>query len=185
MKNILFAVVTLLLLAVTGCQSEQVNRSESKPAAEEKKKLSDFIKKEDSLSDEESKQTLQELNETIRDTFTRSGELNGWGSDNPANYEEVGPEFNKIVTERFSEKQLKFLIPEYYCECDAGYLPAIDYQVRLEIKEKSHNKIIFSAIEPSNDMTDGSQWFFTLVKVEDTWKMDNWKSKPLRNASKP
>ncbi len=148
-----------------------------KEVAEEKK---EEPTQEKEISVGEAKQIFNQNLADLKDTFIKSGEKNNWGVDNPAIYEVAGPDFEPYVTENFSTNVLKKLLPIYYCQCDIGYLPRINQEVRFIVNSFNKNTIEISGIEPASDMKNiGYKWNFRLVKVDNKWKMDRWEETSL------
>jgi hypothetical protein len=135
---------------------------------------------EKEISVGEAKQIFNQNLADIKDTFIKSGEKNNWGVDQPASYEVAGPDFEPYVTKNFSTNVLKKLLPIYYCQCDIGYLPKINQEVRFIVKSINRNTIEITGIEPASDMTNiGFRWNFKLVKEDNKWKMDQWEEASL------
>jgi mRNA-degrading endonuclease HigB of HigAB toxin-antitoxin module len=148
-----------------------------KEVAEEKK---EEPTQEKEISDGEAKQIFNQNLADLKDTFIKSGEKNNWGVDNPAIYEVSGPDFEPYVTNNFSTNVLKKLLPIYYCQCDIGYLPRINQEVRFIVDSFNKTTIEISGIEPASDMKNiGYKWNFKLVKVDNKWKMDRWEETSL------
>lgn len=148
-----------------------------KEMAEEKKEEST---QEKEISVAEAKQIFNQNLADLKDTFIKSGEKYNWGVDKPAVYEVTGPDFEPYVSNNFSTNVLKKLLPIYYCQCDIGYLPRINQEVRFIVNSSNKNTIEISGIEPASDMKNiGYQWNFKLVKVDNEWKMDHWEEASL------
>jgi hypothetical protein len=180
MKRIILVVIAVLAMVLGGCQKE---KETIKPTAKAETKK-DIPKTKKELSEQEMKQILKENLNQISGVFKMSAEENNWGIDNPAAYEIVAPEFKPYVTERFSRTILEPLIPNYYCECDAGYLPYINTEVKFKAFTVNENKFKVSAIEPATEISNMAYlWRFTLVKEKNQWKMDKWDQKPLKGIN--
>lgn len=160
-----------------------VEETEEKDEGSEQKKEEPVPPIIEKPSTVEAKQIVMKNLDDITRAFAESGEKHNWNVKNPATYEIAGPDFEQYVSKNFSENILRELLPDYYCQCDFGFLPRIDPLVRFHISSIDEDTIEVSGLEPTNEVNVGDQWRFTLVREDEEWKMEQWKRSSLEGAN--
>ncbi|MFC0187264.1 lysozyme inhibitor LprI family protein [Fictibacillus aquaticus] len=166
-------IMSLFLLTACG-EKEQTAKTKETVKTEE---VSVEKLEQDEVSD-----ILRTNLESVKTIFTKAGEENGWGTQNPADFSMMRSDLLPYATEGFTDNDLKKMAEEYYCECDQSFMPHISYTVGLTFEQKKEDVLDITALEPATEINNtGSLWKFTLTKEDDTWKLDRWSASTIEN----
>ncbi|GAA0342768.1 hypothetical protein GCM10008967_36530 [Bacillus carboniphilus] len=140
------------------------------------------LEPEVTLEDGEALTITQDLILQIGETFKQLGEENKWSVHDfwddysKPDYEVARPHLLPFSTEKFADSILKGILEEYYCSCDADFLPSHVFDFQYSVVEKSNDEFIVKNFEPVNLLGHGAYtMYYTVVLTEDGWKLDDWK----------
>ncbi|QCR31005.1 S-layer homology domain-containing protein [Lysinibacillus sp. SGAir0095] len=127
------------------------------------------------LSKKEAKKVVNETLSGIIDTFNRLGEEHNWSFENHPDFTILRPELLKYASENFTDGFLKDAKNDFYCSCDVPPYPYAALDIRFTVHENSSERVVASSIEFDHMVAGGSSVYFTLVKEDERWVMDNYK----------
>lgn len=149
-------------------QSEDENKDEEEPV----------------LSDSEMFTITQDLITQVGETFAELGSEHNWSSlefeqengKSKPDYSVARPTLLTFSTENFADNILKDILVDYYCSCDADFLPSSAFTFKYEVVEKASDSFTVKNFEPINLLEHGGYtMFYTVVKEDGTWKLNEWK----------
>lgn len=127
------------------------------------------------MSQEEASKLMAKLIDGVFDTYDQLGSQYNWSNiSNPPKLDVIEPELMKYATERFTTGDLRKLTKAFYCDCDDYFSPNVDFDVRTTIHENSMNKLTVSTPNFASMYSGGHMSYFTAVKENGQWKLDNW-----------
>ena len=130
---------------------------------------------EKSLTQDEAKAIVNELLTGVVGTFDRLGKEHQWSYENPPDFEILRPELLKYASESFTDGFLKEVKDDFYCSCDMLPYPDAALDIRFKIHENSSDRFVASSIEFDNMISSGSTIYFTVVKENGKWVLDQYK----------
>lgn len=180
MSKLIIAIISTLIIGTGGYIGYQQFVKPETEKVDSKVEEKMVSKKVESLEKQEVQEILEGNINSLFDTLKKLGNENGWGPTQPADYEKVKPEILPYVTEEFAELKIKELVKEFYCDCDTGYKPKIDYNVRFSFEQPSESVLEITALETATDIENmGVTHTFQLIKENGRWKMNDWEFESL------
>ena len=140
-------------------------QQEKAPVKEDEKKL----------TENEGKAIVNDLLTGVVGTFDRLGKEHQWSYENPPDFEILRPELLKYASESFTDGFLKDVKDDFYCSCDMLPYPNAALDIRFQLHENSSNRFVASSIEFDNMISSGSTIYFTVVKENGKWVLDQYK----------
>lgn len=138
------------------------------------------------LSEEEIKKILPDVYRNLVDKVYAVGNENGWvNGTNPPDYDILRKNIEDYITTDFAENQLKPVMGDLYCQCDAMVFPYPNFDIRLIVTEKNADSFRVRTMQVEDEMGGaGYHIFFNAKKEAGTWKIDsfsfvNYFNKPL------
>lgn len=127
------------------------------------------------LTKNEAKKIVNDLLSGIVGTFDRLGEKYDWSFENAPDFSILRPELLKYASTNFTDGFLKDVKDDFYCSCDVLPYPDTDLDIRFTLHENTSNQIVASSVEFDNMISSGSTVYYTIVKENGKWVMDNYK----------
>ncbi|MFC7371086.1 hypothetical protein ACFQPF_05305 [Fictibacillus iocasae] len=158
--------------------NEEVQEKEETPVTPVQAEKKEEPKK---VSAEEARGILKNNLDSIFKTFDDAGKKHGWNASKKADFSLLRDQLLPYATVSFTDSELKKAAGDYYCECDNIIEPMISYNVRFAFTQTKENEINITAIEPANQIYNmASKWEFTLIKKNNTWKLNRWNEISLK-----
>jgi len=130
---------------------------------------------EKQLTQNEAKAIVNDLLAGVVGTFDRLGKEHQWSYENPPDFEILRPELLKYASESFTDGFLKDVKDDFYCSCDMLPYPNAALDIRFQLHENSSDRFVASSIEFDNMISSGSTIYFTVVKENGKWVLDQYK----------
>lgn len=127
------------------------------------------------LSKIEAKNVVKEKLSGIVDTFKRLGEEHNWSFENHPDFSILRPRLLKYATPTFTDGFLKDVKDEFYCSCDVPPYPYAALDIRFNVLENTSDRVVASSIVFDQMVSGGSTVYFTLVKQNGKWFMENYR----------
>jgi hypothetical protein len=163
-------------------KSEEIVKVENDLAQEEKSDQP----AEKPLSEEEIEKILPDVYKNLVDKVYAVGNEQGWVmGTNPPDYEVLRNSIEDYITSGFAENQLKPVMGDLYCQCDAMVFPFPNFDIRFIVTENNADSFKVRTMQVEDEMGGGGYHiFFTVNKEEGQWKLDsfsfvNYFDKPL------
>ena len=175
------SVVSDNLLLSSGNQLLEASAPKNNKIDAEDKSIDELAKpakptvQEKLLSEEEAKKVINDSLAGIIDTFKQLGEEHNWSFENEPDFNILRPELLKYASEEFTDSFLKAVKDDFYCSCDMLPYPDTDLDIRFTIHENTNNKLVASSIEFDNMISSGSTVYYTIIKENGKWVIDQYK----------
>lgn len=180
-KGLLLFLILGFAGILSACGEAQIVQkvADSEEAEKVKTEVNDLEKTADTeqpLSDEDIQRILPDLYNNLVDRIKEVGNEQGWVKDsNPPDYDLLKASIGAYVTEEFAESQLKPMMDDLFCQCDAMVFPYPHFDKRFKVVEKSANTFKVRSMQVQDEMGSGGYHiFFTVDKVKETWKLDSF-----------
>jgi hypothetical protein len=163
-------------------KSEEIEKGENDLAQD--KKTDQPVEKP--LSEEEIENILPGVYKNLVDKVYAVGNEQGWVmGTNPPDYEILRKSIEDYITSGFAENQLKPVMGDLYCQCDAMVFPYPNFDIRFIVTENNADSFKVRTMQVEDEMGGGGYHiFFTVNKEAGQWKVDsfsfvNYFDKPL------
>ncbi|MFC7686219.1 S-layer homology domain-containing protein [Ureibacillus sp. GCM10028918] len=141
-------------------------------AKENEAKVDENLKK---LTENEAKKIVGELMSGIVGTFNRLGEEHNWSFDNHPDFAILRPELLNYASKDFTDGFLKTVKDEFFCSCDMPPYPYENLDIQFTLHENTSDRFVASSVELDNMISSGSTVYYTVIKENGKWVMDNYK----------
>ncbi|WP_404448475.1 hypothetical protein LG307_04305 [Sutcliffiella horikoshii] len=151
---------------------------ESPEVEEETPEVPEEKEEETVVPEEEIPGLVDNLMEEIIQTYYDLGKEFNWDNinGNPADFEVLKPELRKYASEIMTQGHLKEITPFFYTPRDGTFIPSRNFDIRYTILEKNTpNKIVISTIGLEDYISPPETVYYTLIKEDDKWVLDDWK----------
>ncbi|WP_052130099.1 S-layer homology domain-containing protein [Ureibacillus sinduriensis] len=127
------------------------------------------------LTEEEAKEIVGELMSGIVDTFYRLGEEHNWSFENHPDFAILRPQLLNYASKDFTDGFLKLVKDEFFCSCDMPPYPSENLNIQFTLHEVANDRFVASSVELDNMISSGSTVYYTVVKEDGKWVMDQYR----------
>lgn len=126
-------------------------------------------------TEEEAKEIVGELMSGIVGTFYKLGEEHNWSFENHPDFAILRPQLLNYASKDFTDGFLKLVKDEFFCSCDMPPYPTQNLNIQFTLHEAMSDRFVASSVELDNMISSGSTIYYTVVKEDGKWVMDQYK----------